>query len=73
MTDPRDEIDRDDPTWLPEMLTLDSCDGDYAGWIEALHDVYQRDLVRDPVVWRGYRVATQRHPESLGKPYLFWP
>ena len=58
--------------WLPPLITLDRCGGEWDMWNRVLYAAYVEDFLKGPVMWRGFRVSTRRHPETDGKSATFW-
>lgn len=58
--------------WLPALLTLNQSQGDWACYLERLHQQFVRDFVESLPSWPGKRVGLKRHPEYDGKSATFW-
>lgn len=63
---------KDATSWLPELLTLADCDGDWAKYLEAIYVIFRRDFVDSMPTYPGRRFAMKRHPMALGKEATFW-
>lgn len=59
-------------SWLPALLTLEESGGDWAAYLDGLHQQFLRDFVHSLPVWPGKRVGLKRHPEYDGKSATFW-
>jgi len=58
--------------WLPDLLLLEHSQGDWAQYLERLHDCFVDNFVKSVPTWPGKRVALKRHPEYDGKSATFW-
>jgi hypothetical protein len=62
-----------DPSWLPGLLTLESCGGNWDVWIAAVYAKFKEDMLSPPPVeFRDCRVGCRRDPICLGKEAGFW-
>lgn len=58
--------------WLPDLLLLEHCNGNWTEYLERLHECFVADFIDGKPVWPGKRVALKRHPEHEGKSATFW-
>lgn len=58
--------------WLPNLLLLKDCRGDWTEYLEKLHRQFSADFVVSKPSWRGKEVRLKRHPEYAGKSATFW-
>lgn len=60
------------PDWLPPLLCLPDCGGDWEQYLEAVYQVFRADFV-DPTPMCVRRRCGLRHPELLdGREGTFW-
>lgn len=60
------------PHWLPEIITMEECGGDWSTYIEAVYSIFQTDFVLNKPYFRGQRLRLKRHPMSQDKESTFW-
>lgn len=60
------------PKWLPEIITLQDCGGNWSEYIEVVYDVFREDFVSDKPYFRGRRLKLKRYPMSQDKESTFW-
>lgn len=60
------------PNWLPDLLFLQSYNGDWGRYFDVIYNVFESDFVLDKPVFRGRRLGLKRHPEYDGKSATFW-
>jgi hypothetical protein len=72
MATEHDRLVIDAPVWLPELITLNSCGGDWHRYLDAVYDCFQQDFVRGRTTYRGVRLAMKRHPVIDGREATFW-
>jgi hypothetical protein len=58
--------------WLPPLVLLNSYNGNWDSYIEAVYNLFCRDFVSSLPSYQGRRLALKRHPVSLGKEATFW-
>ena len=58
------------PSWLPPLLTLESCGGDVEAYFDVLHNRLRNDL--DQCRWQGIRVVMADQRMYRGKEETFW-
>ena len=61
-----------DPDWLPQLIALSDCDGDWSRYLETVYARFCNDLVYNHAYFRRCRVSVRKIPESQGKGYGFW-
>jgi hypothetical protein len=57
---------------IPNLICFRDYNGDWNAYLDALYEVYETQLARAPLRFRGVRVSCQRLPETHGKAYRFW-
>lgn len=64
------------PAWLPSLITLNSCGGDWERYVEEVYDCFQRDLLDDfnrrRLRFEGVPLSLRRHPLIRDKEASFW-
>lgn len=60
------------PDWLPDLILLESFDGDWERFLGAIYEAFKTDFVTSKPIWRGRKLALKRHPMSKGKEATFW-
>jgi hypothetical protein len=58
--------------WLPPLITLDSCGGDWARYVEEIYARFKRDFVDSRPLYNGVRLGLRKHPVVQGKETTFW-
>jgi hypothetical protein len=58
--------------WLPPLVFLEDCDGDWPTYEDVLYRWFRNDFVESTPQWPGKRVGLKRHPMSRGKEATFW-
>lgn len=58
--------------WLPPLLPLESCHGDWIQYIEVIYAVFKRDFVDSKPTFWGRPLRLKRHPIEQGKEATFW-
>tara|TARA_R110002073_G_scaffold120121_1_gene261927 strand:- start:965 stop:1435 length:471 start_codon:yes stop_codon:yes gene_type:complete len=58
--------------WLPDMVPISDYSGNWNDYCEAIYEIFKRDLVSNPPLYNGQRLAMKRHPISEGKEATFW-
>lgn len=59
-------------SWLPELVLLSSCGGDFGKYLELIYEHFTNDFVRTKPAYPGRRWAIKRRPLLDGKPATFW-
>ena len=60
------------PEWLPPLVLLSNCDGDWNVYLEVIYRYFMQDFVDSKPFFRGKRLGLKRHPLSQGKEATFW-
>lgn len=58
--------------WLPDLVTLASCDGVWGTYLETIYRCFHEDFVRSKPAYKAKRFALKRHPLSEGREATFW-
>lgn len=58
--------------WLPALVLLESCGGDWHAYLELLYQLFTEDFIKSLPTWPGKRVGLKRHPLCQGKEATFW-
>ncbi|HZE73626.1 MAG TPA: hypothetical protein VE135_29285 [Pyrinomonadaceae bacterium] len=58
--------------WLPELITLDSCGGDWEKYVEVVYAKFVQDFMGQRLTFEGQRLTLRRHPIVRGKEASFW-
>ena len=58
--------------WLPDLIYLDDCGGDWEWYLDTLYRAFVADFVNSKPTWPGKRVVLKRYPEYQGKGATFW-
>ena len=58
--------------WLPPLVLLESCDGDWERYLRKIYDYYKQDFVDSKPEFQGKELAIKRHPIDDGKEFNFW-
>jgi hypothetical protein len=58
--------------WLPPLICLPDCGGNWDRYVEALYRHFKRDFVDTHPSFRGVRVSFMRRPMDQGKVATFW-
>lgn len=58
--------------WLPDLMLLSDCGGDWIAYLDALHRAFEQDFIHSKPRWMNKRVGLKRHPEHDGKSATFW-
>jgi hypothetical protein len=59
--------------WLPELVKLESCGGDWTAYVETLYRIFHFHFIQSPPKsCLGKRWAVKKHPMELGKEATFW-
>lgn len=64
--------DKNQPLWLPELITLESFNGEWPAYLESIYRLFHRDFVTTKPMFRGIKLRLKRHPEYDGKSATFW-
>lgn len=60
------------PEWLPGLVLLKDCEGDWQRYLNALYEFFKKDFVESQPIFEGKRLGLKRHPMSNGKEATFW-
>jgi len=60
------------PHWLPFLVLLSDCEGDWSRYLDALYSYFDSDFLRTRPLFRGQRLGLKRHPLWEGKEATFW-
>ncbi len=60
------------PDWLPPLVLLGDCGGDWPRYLEILYSHFRHDFVDAKPSFQGVRLALKRHPVIDGKEATFW-
>lgn len=58
--------------WLPELVELRACGGNWQAYEEALYACFRADFIDTIPSYPDRRWAMKRHPEYKGKEATFW-
>lgn len=58
--------------WLPPLMLLAECGGDWSAYENVLYECFTSEFLRSKPGWPGRRVNLKRHPMSKGKEATFW-
>ncbi len=58
--------------WLPALVLLEDCNGNWAQYIEVVYAHFKRDFVDSRPLFRGVRTGLKRLPIEQGKEATFW-
>jgi len=61
-----------DPEWLPPLLTLDSCQGDWNRYVNRVYGEFHYDFIQRQPQLRDCWVRCRRDPICQGKEAGFW-
>ena len=56
----------------PTLMPIKDFGGDWSAYSDALYRVFERDIVRHDLRFRGLPVSAKRNPEYDGKRFAFW-
>lgn len=57
---------------LPDLVLLDSYNGVFENYLEAVYTYFRTDFVESKPVFRGIRLGLKKIPMSEGKEATFW-
>lgn len=60
------------PHWLPPLVLLSDCEGDWSKYLDALYSYFASDFLRTRPHFRGQGLGLKRHPLWEGKEATFW-
>jgi hypothetical protein len=60
------------PPWLPGLLLLESCNGDWTQYVENVYAQFKQDFVDSKPTFQGHRLRLKRYPIDQGKESTFW-
>lgn len=58
--------------WLPPIITLESCGGDWSRYVEEIYSRFKKDFVDSRPIYNGIRLGLRKHPVVQGKETTFW-
>lgn len=58
--------------WLPQLVTLASCAGEWPLYEKVLYGCFTRDFLREPLTFGMHDVRLKRHPVEKDKEATFW-
>jgi len=58
--------------WLPDIIELDTYEGDWNAYLQAVYAIFLKDFVHNKPVFRGQRLGLKKYPEFDGKSATFW-
>lgn len=58
--------------WLPPIVTLASCGGDWSRYVEEIYSHFKKDFVDSRPIYNGIRLGLRKHPVVQGKETTFW-
>jgi len=58
--------------WLPDLVLLGDCGGDWNKYLDTLYEYFKADFIDSKPVYEGRRLGLKRHPMSHGKEATFW-
>jgi hypothetical protein len=59
-------------SWLPDLLELKDCNGDWNAYLEAIYAVFRVDFINSIPKFNGLPVRHRRHPLVRNKEATFW-
>jgi len=62
----------EDPSWLPPLILLNDCGGDWSMYVEAIYARFKEDLLTNQPKYGGKWVRCRRDPIYDGKYAGFW-
>ena len=60
------------PSWLPKLIHLESCGGNWERYLDMLYACFKADFVDSKPVFQRQKIALKRHPMSQNKEATFW-
>ena len=60
------------PHWLPPLVLLSDCEGDWNRYLDVLYSYFEADFLRTRPHFRGQGLGLKRHPLWEGKEATFW-
>lgn len=67
-----DQVTAHDEEWLPALVTLDQCNGDWNVYVEVVYGCFKREFIDASPSFLGKRVSFFWGDRVLGKPATFW-
>lgn len=58
--------------WLPPLVLLSECGGDWSRFLEAVYAFFRQDFITSRPQWNGAPVGITRNPVEQGKEAGFW-
>lgn len=59
-------------SWLPELVLLEGCSGDWAIYLETIYQHFRKDFMHSKPQYENKRWAVKRHPLIKEKEATFW-
>ncbi len=60
------------PDWLPPLVVLSDCGGDWHAYLDTVYAWFKRDFIDSKPTFQGRRLGLKRQPISHGKEATFW-
>lgn len=60
------------PAWLPQIVTLESCNGDWQRYEDLIYAQFKRDFVDHRPSFKGTRLGLRKHPVVKNRESTFW-
>lgn len=60
------------PSWLPELIHLESYGGNWERYLDMLYACFKADFMENKPLFQGQKIALKRHPMSQNKEATFW-
>ncbi len=60
------------PRWLPPLVLLSDCGGDWERYLKTLYSYFESDFIWTRPLFRGQRLGLKRHPLLEEKEATFW-
>lgn len=65
-------MDGDSIDWLPPLILLSDCGGNWDDYLDTVYKVFVGDFVKSKPLYQGRRLGLKRHPVVDGKEATFW-
>ncbi|MDT8317881.1 MAG: hypothetical protein RQ824_07830 [bacterium] len=62
----------DSVNWLPDLVLLEDCQGNWEKYLNLLYDYFKKDFLESSPYFEGQRLGLKKHPKSDGKEATFW-
>lgn len=66
------KLEVETPYWLPKLIPLESCQGNWALYIEVIYRAFYRDFVQTRPTFERRPIFTRFHPAHENKGATFW-